>query len=173
MISISGTISIAQEFKQLILCFLISIEFLNYQVWVQPINWFDLTPPPLSVLFITLLSTFPHKIQPHNLLQRQPPLKSRRCNRHSLVTKRLKIIDVPIQLSCHFSVWTKHKGTLEPKLEILIYMQDQYLSAISSVSLSPTQSHNIKVLFKCDIWIGSQTRITAVGNRGFTNTLQN
>ena len=27
-------------------------------------------------------------------------------------------------------------------------------------------------LFKCDISVGSQTRITSVGDRGFTNTLQ-
>ena len=140
---------------------------------MQPINWFDLTSPPPSVFPITLLSTFLHKIQAHYLLHSQFPLQSRRCDRPRLLPKRLKIIDVPVHLSCHFSVWTKHKGTLEPKLEILIYMQDQYLSATSNVSLSPTQSHNIKILFKCDIWIGSQTRITAVGNRGFTNTLQN
>ena len=131
---------------------------------MQPINWFDLTPPPLSVFAITLPSMFPNKIQAHNLLQRQSPLQSRRCNTPSLPPKRLKIIDVPIHLSCHFSVWTKHKGTLEPKLEILIYMQDQYLSATSNVNLSPTQSHNIKMVFKCDIWIGSQIRITAVEN---------
>ena len=140
---------------------------------VQPINWFDLTPPPLLVFFITLLSTFPYKIQAHNLLERQPLLQSQRCNRPGLLPKRLKIIDVPIQLICHFSVWTKHKGTLELKLEILIYMQDQYLNATHNVNLSPTQSHNIKVLFKCDIWIESQTRITAVGVRSFTNMLQN
>ena len=51
----------------------------------------------------------------------------------------------------HSSVGTKHKGTLEPKLEILIYMQGQFLSATSNVNLSLTQSHNIKILFKCDI----------------------
>ena len=140
---------------------------------MQPINWFDLTPPPLSVFVITLLSTFPNNIQAHNLLQRQSPLQSRRCNTSGLPPKRLKIIDVPIHLSFHFSVWTKQKGTLEPKLEILIYMQDQYLSATSNVNLSPTQSHNIKIVFKCDIWIGSQTRITAVGKWGLINTLQN
>ena len=116
---------------------------------------------------------FPHKIQAHNLLQRQAPLQSRRCNRPSLLPKRRKIIDVPIHPSCHFSVWTKHRGTLEPKMEILKYMQDQYLGATSNVNLSPIQSHNIKVLSKYDIWIGSRTRITAVGNRGLTNTLQN
>ena len=33
-------------------------------------------------------------------------------------------------------------------------MQDQYLCATSNVNLSPRQSHNIKILFKCDIWIG-------------------
>ena len=128
-------------------------------------------PPPLSVFLITLLSTFPLKIQAHNLFQRQALLQSRRCDRPSLLPNRLKIIDVPFHLSCHFSVWTKHKGTLQPKMEILIYMQDQYLSATSNVNLSPTQSRNIKIWFKCDIWIGSQTSITAVGNRGFTNTL--
>ena len=116
---------------------------------------------------------FPHKIQAHNLLQRQAPLQSRRCNRPSLLPKRLKIIVLPIHLSCHFSVWTKHKSTLERKMQILIYMQDQYQSATSNVNLSPTRSHNIKILFKCDIWIGSQTRIAVVGNRGFTNTLKN
>ena len=130
-----------------------------------PINWFDLTPPPLSVFPITFLSTFLHKIQAHYLLQRQPPLQSRICNRLRLLPKRLKTISFPVHLSCYFSVWTKHKGTLEPKLEILIYMQDQYLSATSNDSLSPTQSYNIKILFTYDIWIGLRTRITAVGNR--------
>ena len=68
---------------------------------------------------------------------------------------------------------TKHKATLEPKREIFIYMQDQYLSVTSNVNLSPTQSRNIKLLFQSDVWIGSQTRITAVEKRVFTNTLQN
>ena len=140
---------------------------------MQPKNWFDLTPPPLSVFPILLLSTFLHKIQAHYILQRQPPLQSRRCNRPTLLPKRLKIINVPVHLSCHFSVWTKRNSILEQKLEILIYMQDQYLSVTSNDNLSPTQSHSIKVLSTCDIWIGLQTRITAVGNRGFTNTLQN
>ena len=139
---------------------------------MQPINWFDLISPPLSVFPITLLSTFFHKIQAHYLLQRQPPLQSRRCNRPRLLPKRLKIIDVPVHLSCYFSVWTKHnKSILEPKPEI--YMQDQYLNATSNDNLSQTQSHNIKILFTCDIWIRLQTRITAVGNRCFANTLQN
>ena len=122
---------------------------------------------------IRLLSTFTQKFQAHNILQWQAPLQSRRCNRPSLLLKRLKIIDVTIHLIYHFSVWTKHKGTFEPKMEILIYIQDQYLSATSNANLSPTQSHNINIMFKCDRWSGSQTRITAVGNRGFTNTLQN
>ena len=140
---------------------------------MQPINWFDFMPPPLLVFPITLLIVFSHKIQRHDLLQRQSPLQSRRCNTPSLPLKKLKFIDVPIHPSCRFSVWTKRKGTLEPKLEILVYMQDQYLSATSNVNLSPTQSHNIKIVFKCDIWIGSQTRITAVGKWGLINTLQN
>ena len=158
---------VAQAFKTINI-----VEFHNNQVLVKLLNWFDLTPPPFSVFPITLLKTFPHKIQGHNL-QRQPPLQSRRCDRTSLLPKRLKIIDVPIPLSCHFSVWTKHKGTLEPEQEILIYMQDQYLSASSNDNLSPTRSRNIKILFKSDIWIVLQTRITAVGNRGFADTLQN
>ena len=140
---------------------------------MQPINWFDLIPPSLSVFPITLLSTFLHKIQAHYLLQRQPSLQSRRCNRPTLLPKRLKIINVPVHLSCHFSVWTKRNSILEQKLEILIYMQDQYLSVTSNDNLSPTQSRNTKILLKCDIWIGLQTRITAVGNRNFTNMLKN
>ena len=67
----------------------------------------------------------------------------------------------------------KAQGYFGAEMEILIYKQDQYLSATSNVNLSPAQWHNIKILFKCDICIGSQTRITAVGNRGFINTLQN
>ena len=84
------------------------------------INWFDLTPLPLLVFPMTLLSTFLYKIQAHYLLHRQPPLQSQRCDRFRLLPKRLKTIDVPVRLSCHFPVWTKHKGTLEPKLDILI-----------------------------------------------------
>ena len=115
-----------------------------------------MTPTPLSVL----LSTFPHKIQAHNLLQWQTPLKLWRCNRPTLLPEKLKIIDFLIHVSCHFLVRTKCKDTLEPKQEIFIYMQDQCLSATSNVNLSPTQSNNIKILFKCDIWIESRTRIT-------------
>ena len=138
---------------------------------MQPINWFDLASPPLSVFPITLLSTFLHKIQAHYLLQRQPSLQSRRCDRPRLLPKRLKIIDVPVHLSCHFSVWTKHnKSILEPKLQL--YMQDQYLTATSNDNLLPRQSQKIKILFTCDIWIGLQTRITAVRNRCFTDMLQ-
>ena len=51
------------------------------------------------------------------------------------------------------------------------YLQHcQYLSTTSNVNLSSTQSLNIKILFKCDISIRLQTSITAVGDRGFTNT---
>ena len=38
---------------------------------------------------------------------------------------------------------------------------------------SATHPHNIKIAFKYDISIGSQTRITVVGKWGFINTLQN
>ena len=42
--------------------------------------------------------------------------------------KGLKSLDVPIHLSCHFSVKTQHKGTLQPEMGILMYLEDQYLS---------------------------------------------
>ena len=45
-----------------------------------------------------------NKIQAHNLLQRQALLQPRRCNRPSLLPKRLKLTDVPTHLICHFSV---------------------------------------------------------------------
>ena len=38
----------------------------------------------------------------------------------------------------------------------------------SNVNLSPTQSPDIKILFKYDISIGSQTRITAGRSRGLS-----
>ena len=38
------------------------------------------------------------------------------------------------------------------------------------MSIFHQQSLNIKILFKCDISIRLQTSITAVGDRGFTNT---
>ena len=69
-------------------------------------------------------------------------------NRPILPPKGLKILDVPIHLSCHFSVRTHWKSTLQPQLGILIY---QYLRTTSNVNLSPTQSSNIRILFKCDI----------------------
>ena len=131
-----------------------------------------LTPAPFSVFFMTLLTTFPHRIQVHSLLQMQPPLQPRRCNRPSLPPKSLKILNGPIHQSSHFSVRTHLKGTLQPKLGSLIYLQDQYLSTTSNVSLSPTQSPNIKKLFKSDTLIGSGNRITVMGDRAFTNTLQ-
>ena len=107
----------------------------------------------------------------HSFLQTQPLLRSRTCHRSSLPPKRLKILNVSIPLSCHSSVRTHHKGTLLWKLTILIYLQDQYLSTTSNVELLPTESPSIKILFKFDLWIGLRTRITAVGDRGFTNTL--
>ena len=60
--------------------------------------------------------------------------------------------------SCNFSVRTQHRGTSQPKLRILIYIQDQYLRTISNVNLLPTAQ------IKFDISIGSQTRITTEGD---------
>ena len=138
---------------------------LNYQVQVPHTNWFDLTPLPLSVFPVTILITLPHRIQAHNLLQKYPLLLSRTCNRPCLPPKELKSLHVPIHLSYHFSVRTHHKGTLKPKLWILIYSQDEYLRTTSNVNLLPIQSPNVKILFKYDMLFKSQTRITAVGNR--------
>ena len=131
-----------------------------------------MTPPPLSIFPVTLLSTFSHKIEAHSVLQRHPPLLSRTCNKPCLPPNELKILDVPIHLSCHFSVRTHQKGTLQPNLWIFIYSQDEYLSKTSIVNLSATQSPNVKILLKCEMSFESRTRITAVRNRGFTNMLQ-
>ena len=127
--------------------------------------------PPLSIFPVTLLRKFSHRVQAHILLQTQPPLQSQTCSRPNLSPKRLKVLDVPIHLSCHFSVRTNHWGTLQTKLGILVYFHDQYLST-SNGNLSSTQSPNIKILFKCDMSIGPRTTITAVGHRDFTNLLQ-
>ena len=51
----------------------------------------------------------PHRIQAHILLQTQLPLQSRRCNRTILIPKKPKNHDVPIHLSCYFSVRTHHQ----------------------------------------------------------------
>ena len=68
---------------------------------------------------------------------------------------------------------SKDQGYFGAEARDIDLYEDQYLSATSNVNLSPKQSHNIKMLFKCDIWIGLQIKITVVGNRGFANTLQN
>ena len=51
----------------------------------------------------------------------------------SLPPKGLKILDVPIHLSCRFSVRTHPKGILQLELGILMYLEDQYLSATSKI----------------------------------------
>ena len=51
----------------------------------------------------------------------------------SLTPKGLKILDVPIHLSCRFSVRTHRKGTLQSELGILMYLEDQYLSMTSKI----------------------------------------
>ena len=45
--------------------------------------------------------------------------------------------------------------------------------ATPNADVSPLQPGNTEALLKCDIWIGPQTRITALGKWGLTNTLQN
>ena len=93
---------------------------------------------------------------------------------HSLPPKGVKIrqFDAPIDLSCHFSVRTHHKGTFQPELGILIYLQGQYLSTTSKVNFSRKQSTNVKILFKCVMSIYPRTRAIVVGDRGSTNTLR-
>ena len=51
----------------------------------------------------------------------------------SLPQKGLKTLDVPIHLNCRFSVTTYHKGTLQLELEILMYLEDEYLSTTSKI----------------------------------------
>ena len=79
-------------------------------------------PSSLSVLPATLLSSFPHRfqvLQTHLLYSHEhvtgllPP--------HSLPLKGLKILDLSIHLSCHFSEKTHHKDTLPQELGILIH----------------------------------------------------
>ena len=53
-----------------------------------------MTLPPFSVFPVTLLSTFPYRIQANRLLQTQPSLHSRICNRPKLPPKKLQILDV-------------------------------------------------------------------------------
>ena len=129
-------------------------------------------PLPLLVFPVILLSTFPHRIKAYSLLQTYPTLQSRTCNSPILPPKGLKILDLSIHLRRHFSIRRHHKCALQTKLRILIYLQDQYLSTTSDVTLSPTQSPNVKVLFKCDMSVESRTRIATVEDRGFTSTLQ-
>ena len=97
-----------------------------------------LRPPPLSVFLVTLLSTFPHRIQALGLLQTHSPLQSQTCNRPSLALKGLAIIDAPMT---------------------------------SRANLLPTKSPIVKVSFRCDMPIESQTRITLVEDGGFRDTL--
>ena len=89
-------------------------------------------PQSLLLFPVTLLSTFPHRIQAHGLLQRHPSSKSQRCHGPGLSSKRLKIFNALIHLSCNFPVKAHHKGTLQLKLAILIHLQDQDRAANNS-----------------------------------------
>ena len=82
------------------------------------------------------------------------------------------MIDVPIPQSCYYPVRTHYKGTLQPKLGIATNLQDQKLNTTTTVNLSPTQSPEIKILCKFDIASWDQTAITEMGDRDFTNILQ-
>ena len=105
-------------------------------------------------------------IQAHSLFHTQPPLQSRICIRPSLRQKGYKI-----HLSCHFSVRTHCNSTLQQKLGVITSLQDPYLGTTSNVNLSPTQSPNIKILFKRDSSSSARTGLFTVGDRGFINTL--
>ena len=66
-----------------------------------------MTLPPFSVFPVTLLSTFPYRIQANSLLQTQPSLHSRICNRPKLPPKKLQILDV---LTYRSSLVIRQKG---------------------------------------------------------------
>ena len=51
----------------------------------------------------------------------------------SLPPKGLKILDVPIHVSCRFSIRTHPNGTLQAELGILMYLEDQYLRMTSKI----------------------------------------
>ena len=123
-------------------------------------------PSPFSVFPVTLSSTFSHRIQAHSLFHTQPSLHSRSCNSPSLLPKRYKM-----HLSCHFSVRTDYSSTLQQKLEWLQLICNTHTTPI--VNLSPTQSPNIKILFKRDSSCTAQTgtELSAVRDRGCNNTL--
>ena len=57
-------------------------------------------PSPLSVFPVTLLSTFPNRMQAHSFLQVLSALQSRRCNIYSLKLKGLRNLNVSIHLRC-------------------------------------------------------------------------
>ena len=57
-------------------------------------------PSPLSVFPVTLLSTFPNRMQAHSFLQVLSALQSRRCNIYSLKLKSLRNLNVSIHLRC-------------------------------------------------------------------------
>ena len=57
---------------------------------MRRLTWFNLRPSPASVIPVTLLSTFPHRIKVTNLLHTQPPLQSQTSVTNQSTTKRLK-----------------------------------------------------------------------------------
>ena len=121
---------------------------LNYRLSIALIrryrqSWFSLS-------FFRARS--PHGIHVLSLLHTQLPLQSQTCSRRSLTRKGYKI-----HLIRHFSVRTYYNSTFQPKLGTLINLQDPYLRTTSSVNLSPTQSPNIKLLFKRGCSSGART----------------
>ena len=130
------------------------------------LTWFHLTPPPVSVFPVTPPSTFPQRIQVHSLLHTQLPVTVTNIEQTSLPPKGCKI-----HLSCHFFVKTRYNSTLQQKVGTLTNLQDPYLKTTSNVNLSPTQTSDIKILFKRDSSFRAQTGLSTVRNRSFTSLL--
>ena len=120
-------------------------------------------PQPVLVFPVTLPSTIPHKTQAHNPLHIRNPLYS-----HEPVIDPVyhqKSIEFT---SCHFS---HYNSTLQQKVRAIANLHGPYLRTICDVNLSPTQSRNIKILFKRDSSSRARTGLSGAGDRGCVNTL--
>ena len=121
------------RFEKVIKFIVEAFKYFLQQTRLTNIYW--LVWSDTAVIVFILSNTFLYRIHAHSLLHAQHSWYSRNCHRPSLLSKRLSIFGAPIHLSSHFSVKAHHKGTLQPKLCILINLQDPYLSTTSNVNL--------------------------------------
>ena len=103
-------------------------------------------------------ATFPHQIQAHSLHICNPFYSHGPAINPVYHQKAIKLT------SCQAN------NTLRQKVRATVNLQGPYLRITSDVNLSPTQSPNIKILFKRDSSFRARTRLSAAG-RGCTNTL--